>query len=512
MPHSADTMPTPLSDPGSPAMARWAWVLLVVLLGVSVALQQSPGGGGKEAASARAPASAAERGDLWPAVEQTTLGRLALRLMPSRGSLGAANVVGLLESVARGELDALRLVMIERAVRGPGAEAPRLAALIDRLRGALARPAPGTDPDEHGALGAAARPLRPEARLLAEAELVRRALTLGPTSLAQAERDGLVERHGPLGRLVVTDDQPDLPERAALLEGGPNLLAWGFLALAGVALAVVVGTVLLVLGVARARGGELPLRMVPPAPGGSVLLETVVVFIAGFVVLKLSLPYVVPALGGWRGWPLVLQWLLVAAALWPLARGVSLARWRELVGLTWGRPGSGLVREIGCGVVGYMAVLPLFVVGTVVNLFVLRALTPAGGGQSGGGGAGAPVPPPMPENPLIDIVGGLGGLELALFVLLAVAWAPLVEEVVFRGAMFRHLRARAGLALSAVVTAVVFGLLHGYAWYLLTPVIMLGLGFALLRQWRGSLVACITAHAIHNGIVTGVLVLAVGRA
>jgi membrane protease YdiL (CAAX protease family) len=504
-----DAVPTPPPDPGSPALARWTWVLLVVLLGVSVVLQQWPASGRREAAAT--PAQAAQRDGPWPAVERTPLGRLALRLMPSRGSFGAANTVGLLESFARSELDALRLVMIERAVRGPGAETVRLAALTERLRAALAGPAPGADPDERGALGPAARPLRPEARLLAEAELLRRAFTSGPASLTQPERDGLVERHGPLGRLVITDDQPDLPERAALLEGGPNLLAWGFLALAAVALAVVVGTVLLVLGVVRARSGELPLRLVAPAPGGSVLLETVVVFIAGFIVLRLSLPLLVPALGGWKGWPWVLQWLLVATTLWPLVRGVPLARWREMVGLTWARPGSGLLREIGCGLVGYLAVLPLFALGTAVNLLVLRGIASAGGGGDGGG-AGAPVPPPTPENPLVDIVGGLSGVELALFVLLAVVWAPLVEEVVFRGGMFRHLRARAGLALSAVVTAVVFGLLHGYAWYLLTPVIMLGLGFALLRQWRGSLVACITAHAIHNGIVTGVMVLAFSRA
>jgi membrane protease YdiL (CAAX protease family) len=80
-------------------------------------------------------------------------------------------------------------------------------------------------------------------------------------------------------------------------------------------------------------------------------------------------------------------------------------------------------------------------------------------------------------------------------------WAPLTEEAIFRGALYRHLRGRAGTAVCTIATALVFGLMHGYALPLLIPIITLGVIFALMREWRGSLVASITAHFLHNATV-----------
>jgi len=34
---------------------------------------------------------------------------------------------------------------------------------------------------------------------------------------------------------------------------------------------------------------------------------------------------------------------------------------------------------------------------------------------------------------------------------------------------------------------------------------LLGFGFGLLREWRGSLIAPITAHAMHNGALVLVM-------
>lgn len=511
-----DTLPPPTGpsdatgrqpDPGSPGLASLAWGLIAALLTLTIVLQQTGWGTGGNSRSQETskPAAAAAPADPWPAVEATPMGRLALRLMRSSQSLGPDIVMNTAESAARGDLDQLRLVMIERAVRGPGAETLRLEALVERLQQTTRA---SGDADLHGALGGAASS---ESRLLAETLLVRRALRDGPSKLTEPERRGLEARHGPLGRLVLTDDQPGAPERDAILSGGPNLLAWGATLIFAVLLATVVGAIVLVAGIVRARNGDLALKFTPPAPGGSVLLETVVVFIAGFLILKVASIPTTTALGGWIGWPFVLQWLLLLTVFWPLLRGAGVASWRQMLGLQWGGTARGFMREVWAGVLGYLCMVPLFVMGTVINLVVMRiksaidAGAPAGGASSVGGGGTGPV---LPDNPLIDLVGRLSGWELALFVLLAVVWAPLVEELIFRGAMFRHLRSRWGLAVSAVASAMVFGLMHGYAWYLLTPVVMLGLGFALIRQWRGSIIACMTAHAIHNGIVTTVLVAA----
>ena len=51
---------------------------------------------------------------------------------------------------------------------------------------------------------------------------------------------------------------------------------------------------------------------------------------------------------------------------------------------------------------------------------------------------------------------------------------------------------------AALVSALMFGLMHGYNILLLGPVITLGFVFALMREWRGSLICTMTAHFMHN--------------
>ena len=95
---------------------------------------------------------------------------------------------------------------------------------------------------------------------------------------------------------------------------------------------------------------------------------------------------------------------------------------------------------------------------------------------------------------------------------LIVIWAPLVEESVFRGALYRHVRSRwrglPGLVGSVVVAAGAFAIAHSYVLAGVIMVATLGGWLAMLREWRGSLIAPMTAHALHNGMIL-VLLLSV---
>ena len=57
------------------------------------------------------------------------------------------------------------------------------------------------------------------------------------------------------------------------------------------------------------------------------------------------------------------------------------------------------------------------------------------------------------------------------------------------------------------LTALAFGVAHGYEWLMLGPVIAIGFNFSLMREWRGSLVGPITAHCLHNATI---LLLVIG--
>jgi membrane protease YdiL (CAAX protease family) len=92
-------------------------------------------------------------------------------------------------------------------------------------------------------------------------------------------------------------------------------------------------------------------------------------------------------------------------------------------------------------------------------------------------------------------------LLLITFFFMATMWAPLVEELTFRGAFFRHLRSGVGPLLAALISAIVFGLIHPVPLLLTIPLMTLGFAFALMREWRGSIVAPMTAHWLHNTTV-----------
>jgi membrane protease YdiL (CAAX protease family) len=61
-----------------------------------------------------------------------------------------------------------------------------------------------------------------------------------------------------------------------------------------------------------------------------------------------------------------------------------------------------------------------------------------------------------------------------------------------------------------LVTAAVFGMVHPYTTAGLVQVGMIGIVFGLLREWRGSLIAPMVAHALHNGTIafTTVMIMA----
>jgi membrane protease YdiL (CAAX protease family) len=94
-----------------------------------------------------------------------------------------------------------------------------------------------------------------------------------------------------------------------------------------------------------------------------------------------------------------------------------------------------------------------------------------------------------------------------LDLLSAVLWAPILEEVIFRGALFSYLRPRLRFWGTALVTAGIFGLVHPYTTAGLLQVATLGLILAALREWRGSLIAPMTCHFLHNATISMITVI-----
>ena len=159
-------------------------------------------------------------------------------------------------------------------------------------------------------------------------------------------------------------------------------------------------------------------------------------------------------------------------------------RWVEIIG--W-PDRSGVVRELAIGAgLGILVRLAAGIVGGGVVLVLKDASN-------------------RPVNLPTQISTNLSGWGLVGFAIFAVIAAPVLEEFVFRGLLFRSIADRHGFWLGAVVSAVAFGAFH-----LLTPgngldVLALGIthvgtgfGLAWIYWKRQNLLASIAGHAIFN--------------
>jgi membrane protease YdiL (CAAX protease family) len=127
------------------------------------------------------------------------------------------------------------------------------------------------------------------------------------------------------------------------------------------------------------------------------------------------------------------------------------------------------------------------------------------------------VYPIKAADPTADFMGMLKGTSLAIMISIALL-APVIEEIIFRGFLFRILRAnfheracfaqRSGLADFAAIflSALVFGLMH-LNFSALPFYIVLGGVFAESYRRTGCLYVPMVAHFLNNSLVVAMLLL-----
>lgn len=476
-------------DPGTSGAAKLAWVVLILVLPLVVVMQQLQVRG----EPAEDPSKiAAPQGD---SVEVAA--RMGTRIAYEFPA-GAPSFQEQLDDAAETidtPLQRLRAAIASRELAGPERTVSDLESVVAELEAG-----DELDPDDPDAANERARreQILTDARTLLPYYQDIAANGEAAAALDDETVNALIERHGYFGELVRIARLPEEHElREALLSGaiGPFIIVGAMIAVIGVAL--LAGLVLGIMALVLLGTGKIRLAMPRPAPGGSVYLETAVLFVLCFALLQIMqataalIGESAEMIAGLVALPA--QWLLLLVPLWPLARGVSWSRLRDDLGL---RAPRGVTLEIFAGIGAYLAMLPIVVAGVAVMfvlLFLQEQFFPSDPEAMG------------PTNPILELARTLDPVLLFMIFTLATIWAPLCEELVFRGALFRHLRSRMVLPIAAVLSALVFGMMHGYALIQLIPVTVLGFNFALIRAWRGSLIGPIAAHALNNAVVLTLL-------
>lgn len=329
--------------------------------------------------------------------------------------------------------------------------------------------------------------------ILQEIDILRTLYTKGTSALDEEHVQQLKDRYGYIGHVALTHGLPDSDETRQKLTNGFTMLML-FLALAGlvIVLGPLLGLVLLIVGIVQFASGKLKMRARVPSPGGSVYLETYALFVAGFCVMAVSTFMISNSkYPEFAAFSLLAQWLLLATIFWALVRKTRFHDWKQSIG--W-NTGEGIFKEIGCGIIAYIASLPVYIMGVIVTmiLLILKEMI-----QTQSNGGVAPDPEPV-SNPIFEMIAH-GDLFIILFLfVLATTWAPIVEESIFRGALHRHFRARLHWVPTAIVTAILFAFMHDYGALMVAPLIALGFMFSFMREWRGSIIAPVTAHFMHN--------------
>lgn len=213
--------------------------------------------------------------------------------------------------------------------------------------------------------------------------------------------------------------------------------------------------------------------------GRVVLLETVVLFLL-FVLISSYVMRFNSYLG------LFLYFSSLSTIAWPLFRGINIRELKNILGLSYG---EGLFQEIAFGIRVYIRCIPLLIMGLILTSFLVRIF-----GE-------------IPAHPIIYQFEQGGFLRLSKWIFIACFFAPVVEELIFRGVFFHYLRQQYSFWISAAVSSLIFAMIHPQG-YTAIPVIMaISISFSIQRELRKSIVAPITAHIINNSIVAILLLI-----
>ncbi len=252
--------------------------------------------------------------------------------------------------------------------------------------------------------------------------------------------------------------------------------------LGGVTVLIGGGAVLLWYGIAKSQGQFPPVGYAidETIQGADVRGLRMCLYFASFFAAQIVAGIGVAAIG----------WGVVEAGLTTMALGligVALAVFTPIAGFQESFASilgdrTKIGQKIGIGFLAYMANLPLVLVITLASFALLQNLpTPSHGAIEDFTNNGSPM------------------MWFTLF-LLAAVYAPITEEIMFRGMMFPGLtRILRNPTTAIVITSVAFAVIHPQGPILWPGLALIGATAAVITRQTGSLIPAIAMHAFHNG-------------
>jgi membrane protease YdiL (CAAX protease family) len=322
--------------------------------------------------------------------------------------------------------------------------------------------------------------------------------------ISEANRKFLQKQMGWFGQLALAPSGGPNPDgREQLLASSERsalvLIALGIFGL----LAGLLGFAVLVLFAVLAAAGMVQSGLGPRSLFGGIYAETFALWMAmylgiliGFSRIPLNMPFLKESKLFVEGLAMLSSLMVLA---WPIIRGVPWRQVRADIGWTRGRRWW---LEPFLGIMSYPAVIAPLLAALLVMLILVWLTT-----------LGQPAVDPrndfsaehLAAHPIVGLFKNPALWLLVQVFIIASIVAPIVEETMFRGFLYRHLRdasyraATFGSSLaSATISSFVFAIVHPQGIVGVPFLMVLAFMLCLLREWRGTLLPSMMLHALNN--------------
>jgi uncharacterized protein len=218
----------------------------------------------------------------------------------------------------------------------------------------------------------------------------------------------------------------------------------------------------------------------------------------------------------WEGWGMFLGTIAIGELLWAITSHLlpfsildvsyNLITCGGILLFLWLRYGSGSTPFWNVFALNQPASRWPFLIATSLTIFALDS-------------AGM-----MALNPLLDLAGienhwtdyhkeadlyAQGPMRVGVL-MNSIVWAPIFEELLFRGVLYSALRQKFSVAGSTIFSALIFTAGHYYSPHGLIEMLLFGIWTALAFELTRSLLPCIIAHILTNLFATGGAVVLYG--
>lgn len=134
----------------------------------------------------------------------------------------------------------------------------------------------------------------------------------------------------------------------------------------------------------------------------------------------------------------------------------------------------------------FLMCLPLIWIASLIWTYLLTALEAAGA-----------IDAFEPQALITLFQDGGDPIAISLLVALAILLAPIVEEIVFRGCVYRFLKSQTTLLPAQILSGCVFSFMHGNLMSFV-PLVIVGVFLARVYEKSGNLMVAIWFHAFFN--------------